>query len=1074
MTPAKHLLRHALPPLVSALAFAALLLPLPAAEPPGFARQFLDPLNLETPGLEKAKALTANGDDTAALAAWRDHVVYRLRAMPLGEFGWHGNQGHPTQQATVEKQLDKTELTPDEIGNFSFGAPMAFRYAKTGEDRVVQRWLEFMDHAAAQGLIRNTTSWDVGTYTVKSLGAFAKLLPDDQPRETDIYKKWMPVLAPRTGTVTPEGLALFPPETLARLAVAVTLEWPDGPTGLVMFAKAGRVPNQRLGGLKSLMLVAVAFDSLKRAPDLQQATGRAILDVARDAFHADGGDLEQSFNYNFGDAKSLTELVALFAEPRPAWCGEVEATVGRFYALMAGLTTPWGGLPRVGNYSGSNVSALWQNATLRGQWQAQMLKGTSAGLADAARDEAGRRIVNGLFGDGSEPPPLPFTSVAFPYSGYYILRGGWRWDSPYAFFMGARPGRGHSMRDRNSLQLAAFGRRLIVTAGPGTYGFGTMPDSVRRYFDEDSACKANTIIVNGQRQTQVNGVALRAYRQPIPLRWHTSDTFDLVEGLHASGYGENFDVNKKGRQAIDTSVRHLRQVLFLRGETPLWLVTDRMLANAPRSPATSDQRPASTDDRSPMTDHHSPASLPAPATRTFTQIWHFPPPSAAGFGQEQVGVDEPARTVKTTDPAGPNILLRHFAPHPLHYASYWGKEEEPVFGWYAHGLGDPRQAAVELHVTWEGAGDQTLVTVLIPSRPGETPVTAMQDISAAGVCGLRMALADGRTLHYLAAGGPVELRTPQATALASALLVVSDPQGTLVNGLVLDGQTLTVGDQPLALPLADAAFARSTDDQVRCNPIFARLVPTLTPAGTAYADFAFAEPVTLRSPQEGLQLRYTTTGRDPDLTSPLYTGPIPITGPCTLKARLAKGDVLYPDIASESYEKLIRMRAPDTAVAALENGLSYAYYEAEPNDNDGWKRLNEAVRTGGNPKKNGVLDYFSVKPWERRGKTVLVFSGYLGVPRDGIYCFTVKGVGLSLYIHNPERETAAPVSVVASATGEAETTGEIALQAGKHCLRVDYSYYWGEALVAEPIDISGPGLPRQPLQKEWLWRNAKE
>lgn len=1036
-------LRAAVLPVLCLIALAS---PLRAAESSSFSRQFLAHVNLDAPGLGEAKALAAKGDYDAALAAWRDHIVYRLRAMPLGEFGWHGNQGHPTKQEAVEKQLDKMELTPDEIGDFSFGAPMAFRYAKTGEGRVVQRWFEFMDQAAAKGLIQKSSSWDVGTYTVKCLGAFAKLLPDDQPREADIWKRWGPVLAPRAGTVTPEGLAMFPPETLAHLATAVALEWPDSPTGLVMFAKAGRVPNQRLGGLKSLMLVAVAFDSLKRAPDLQLATGKAIQDVARDAFYADGGDLEQSFNYNFGDAKSLTELVAMFADPRPAWCGEVEATVDRFYALMAGLTTPWGGLPRVGNYGGSNVTALWKDATVRGQWQAQMLKGTSSGGADAARDEAGRRIVNGLFGDGNEPPPLPFTSVAFPYSGYYILRGGWCWDSPYAFFMGARPGRGHSMRDRNSLQLAAFGRRLIVTAGPGTYGFGTMPDSVRRYFDEDSAYKCNTMIVNGQRQTQANGVALCAYRQPIPLRWHTSAAFDLVEGVHDSGYGENFNVNKKGKQAIDTGVIHQRQLLFLRGDTPIWVVTDRMLVEP-----TAGQ-----------------------ASRQYTQMWHFPPPAAAGFSQEQVNVDEAARCVRTTDPTGPNLLLRHFAPQPLHYSTYWGKEDEPALGWYAHGLGDPRQAAVDLHVKWEGEGNQTVVTVLVPMRPGENPVKECQDLSAGGVCGFRMMLADGRTLHYLAATQPTNLQTPQIAAVASALFVVSDANGTMLNGMVLDCQNVSVGKARIQLPLPDARLEHLNDGQLRATPIFKRLAPNISPPGTSYADFALAEPATLCSPQSDLQIRFTTDGSDPDERSPLYTKPVAITAPCTIKARLAKGSILYPDIATETYSLLSKMRAPEGLSEPLENGLRYAYYEAEPNDNDGWKKLNETVRTGGIPKKRGVLDYFSTTPWERQGKTALVFSGYLSVPHDGIYRFTVKGPGLSLYIHNPERETAAPVSLVASATGESEKSGEIALQAGKHCLRVEYTYYWGEKLAAEPVDISGPGLPRQPLPKEWLWREKEK
>jgi hypothetical protein len=205
----------------------------------------------------------------------------------------------------------------------------------------------------------------------------------------------------------------------------------------------------------------------------------------------------------------------------------------------------------------------------------------------------------------------------------------------------------------------------------------------------------------------------------------------------------------------------------------------------------------------------------------------------------------------------------------------------------------------------------------------------------------------------------------------------------------------------------------------------------------------------------------------------LYKVPFKIKGPCTLKARLARGALLYPDAATETYATLTVMRAPDAFAARLERGVSYAYFEAEPNDNEGWKQLSQAVRSNARPKKTGVLEYFSATPWERRGKTLTVFSGYLSVPRDGLYRFTVKGDGLRVYIRNPERETAAPISIAASAPGETEVTGEIALQAGKHRFQLDYSYYWGASLPEYPVDISGPGLPRQPLPKEWLWRVAQ-
>ncbi len=1058
MISTRHLLSGSL--LSLAVAVAAVIPPLGAAENSEFARQFLGHVNLDTPGLRETKALTVQGEDAAALAAWRDYTVYRLRALPLGEFGWHMNSTYPVNLKAAEALADRPALTPDEAATLFCGAGMAALYLKTGRPEICQRYLDFVGQAATDGAIVNSASWGQVAYAVRGLGAFAKLLPDDQPREGDFPQQWQTVLALRNGTVTPAGMVLFQPETLARIAQAVALEWPDSPRGLAMFAKSGRVPNQRLGGLESLLFAAVAFDSLKRAPDLQRAVGNAILDVATGAFHVDGGNLEQSFNYNFGDAKALSGLAALYPEPRPAWCREVEATVARFDVLMAALTTPWGGLPRVGNFAGANVPALWLGPNVRDPWYEGLLKGSSSLGTDQVRDSLSRRIITHLAAPGQHAP-VPFTSVAYPYSGYYVLREGWSWDSPYAFFMGARPGRGHSQRDRNGVQLAAFGRRLIVAAGPATYGFGSMPDPVRRYFDEDSWYKCNTVLVDGQGQTQVDGVAAEAYRQPIPLRWHTSEAVDLVEGIHDSGYGENFHLYKKGRQAIDTSVQHLRQLLFLRGDIPLWLVTDRMLAK-------------------PAVDQ---------APRQYTQIWHFPPPAAAGFSREQVVVDEAARMVCTADPAGPNLVLRHFAFQPLHYSTHWGKEDEPALGWYAHGLGDQRQPAVDLHVTWEGAEEQPVVTVLAPVRPGENPAREWLNISADGVSGFRIVLADGRVVHYLAAGRATELRVPHAAATATALFTVTNAKEELLHGLALDCQALTVAGKAVALPAADVQFEGNAVSRRRggwgnllrrfrhppaaqCKPIFKRLVPEIAPTATAYADFSLAVPVNLRSPQPNLRIHYTLDGSEPTLASPVYRKPIEITAPAVLKARLATGRWLYPDIATETYVHLAPadMRDPETVAHPLENGLNYAYYEAVPNDNDGWKRLNEQLRLGLAPTSSGDLAYFSTEPWKRRGRTATVFSGYFAVPRDGLYRFVVKGGGLALHIHNPERETAAPISIAASRPGETEVAGEMALRAGLHRLRLEYSYYWGPTLPEWPVDIEGPGISRQPLPEKWLWR----
>ncbi|MCA9230891.1 MAG: DUF4838 domain-containing protein [Planctomycetales bacterium] len=141
---------------------------------------------------------------------------------------------------------------------------------------------------------------------------------------------------------------------------------------------------------------------------------------------------------------------------------------------------------------------------------------------------------------------------------------------------------------------------------------------------------------------------------------------------------------------------------------------------------------------------------------------------------------------------------------------------------------------------------------------------------------------------------------------------------------------------------------------------------------------------------------------------------------------------------------------PVAAVADVDvkPGLICKYYEGQ------WESLpNFSVLA---PAKTEIVDSVDLKPSERESNFALEFTGYVKVPRDGLYTFcTNSNDGSQLFIGD---------ELVADNGGlhAAETRGGfIALKAGLHPIRVSYFQEGGTATLS--VLYEGPGIDRQVI-----------
>jgi len=219
------------------------------------------------------------------------------------------------------------------------------------------------------------------------------------------------------------------------------------------------------------------------------------------------------------------------------------------------------------------------------------------------------------------------------------------------------------------------------------------------------------------------------------------------------------------------------------------------------------------------------------------------------------------------------------------------------------------------------------------------------------------------------------------------------------------------------------------------------------------------------------ELRYTVDGTEPTPHSPLFR---PLTLRETTLVRVRGFIDGRPTAAPEARMEYRRVPGLLAADADVVPGVDYAYFpdtSPEPRYRLNWpvrdrlsrpdERADDAA-----PARTGALATFSLEPRDQDELFGFRFTGYLRVPADGVYTLTARSNdGAALWIGG---RTIFWSMGQSPATTEDE--GMIALRAGLHPFVLAYHQAYGP--MALELWIEGPGVPRQPVPNEMLFRPA--
>jgi len=203
--------------------------------------------------------------------------------------------------------------------------------------------------------------------------------------------------------------------------------------------------------------------------------------------------------------------------------------------------------------------------------------------------------------------------------------------------------------------------------------------------------------------------------------------------------------------------------------------------------------------------------------------------------------------------------------------------------------------------------------------------------------------------------------------------------------------------------------------------------------------------VILNEPDSFLELRYTTDGTDPTLSSPIYTQPFHIHQSTELNVSAFNQQGERTAIDSHTYEKV-----------TAQTGINYSYYEGN------WRKLPDFSTL--TPKHQGLTDNFQVGSLaQRKDHFALKYTGTIKIQRAGTYTFyTTSDDGSQLLIND---------TLVVDNDGDhgpMTKSGTIYLNKGQHPLTITYFENIGGELLE--VEWQSTDEEKQPISFDFLSR----
>jgi len=215
--------------------------------------------------------------------------------------------------------------------------------------------------------------------------------------------------------------------------------------------------------------------------------------------------------------------------------------------------------------------------------------------------------------------------------------------------------------------------------------------------------------------------------------------------------------------------------------------------------------------------------------------------------------------------------------------------------------------------------------------------------------------------------------------------------------------------------------------------------------------------VTLGSNTKGTKIYYTINGDEPTEKSMLYSKPFELCQSSEIKFFAEKDGLLTSTVVTAKIEKLKKIKL--TVFKNYEGGhflpgLNYQYFEDHVMYVDELDRLK--------PKKVGITPCFSIEERENDGLFAFTYSGYIRIPKDGVYTFYLStNDGGVLYL---DGERFIDADGPRTATPSSRT---VSLKAGTY--KIGEKYFQMGGGFSNVVSWKGPGINKEVIPSKVLF-----
>jgi hypothetical protein len=234
--------------------------------------------------------------------------------------------------------------------------------------------------------------------------------------------------------------------------------------------------------------------------------------------------------------------------------------------------------------------------------------------------------------------------------------------------------------------------------------------------------------------------------------------------------------------------------------------------------------------------------------------------------------------------------------------------------------------------------------------------------------------------------------------------------------------------------------------------------PVVQPPFVKSGDLLFEKSTTIELACETANstIRYTLDGSEPTENSALYEKPFDISASAILKMKAFSPNRKASQIFTWKFEMAVPKEA--VSLTSAKPGLKFDYFEKFFVTTEDFELVQ--------PVLSGVTSNFNMNEKTRENYFGFRFSGYIKVPKDGIYTFYLKSNdGSRLYIHGEE------LIENDANHGAVEEPGNVALKAGLHPIMVKYMQCGGGK--ALQVSWLGPGFEKQEISAAVLFHKKK-